>query len=122
MTKKIPSTPEAWEDGPLGKETAHVGKYVATMEEEASIDAAFGLKPISIRMEIELLNSLKAIAAYRKLGYQPLMRQVLQRFVDSELKQIALERMSQTETRDVKIEFPTGCDCKDSEPPMMEAA
>ena len=122
MTKKIPSTPEAWEDGPLGKDEAHANKYHQTVEEEACIDAAFGLKPISIRMEIELLNNLKAIATYRHLGYQPLMRQVLQRFVDSELKQIALEKMAETESKEVKIEYPTGCNCKEDAPPIKQAA
>lgn len=120
MSKKIASTPEAWEDGPLGKEAEHAIEFQQTAEEEASIDAAFGLKPISIRMEIELLQNLKAIAQYRGLGYQPLMRQVLQRFVDSELRQIALEKMSENKSKEVKIEFPTECKCP--EPDLKEAA
>lgn len=73
-------------------------------------------------MEVDLLNSLKAIATFRGLGYQPLMRQVLQRFVDSELKQIALEKMSENETKEVKIEFTTACDCNDTEPLIKKAA
>lgn len=122
MSKKIPSTPEAWEDGPLGKDPEHAIKYESTTGEEASIDAAFGLKPISIRMEVELLNSLKAIATFRGLGYQPLIRQVLHRFVDSELKQIALEKMSENDTKEVKIEFTTACDCGDTDRQAKKAA
>lgn len=84
MPNKIPSTPENWEEGLLGKDPEHAQVDTLSPDEEARIDAAFGLKPISIRMEIELLENLKSIAKHHGLGYQPLMRQVLQRFVDSE--------------------------------------
>lgn len=105
MTEKIIGTPEAWESGPLGKDPAFA---IALSPEEhasesAAIDAAFGLKPISIRMEVELLDNLKAIANHRGLGYQPLIRQVLHRWVDSELKQIALESMDKGEEKEVRV-------------------
>ncbi|MCB4360909.1 BrnA antitoxin family protein [Quatrionicoccus australiensis] len=108
MTDKIIGTPEAWEEGPLGKDP----KFAIALSpeeqaaDEAAIDAAFGLKPISIRMEIEVLESLKAIAKHRGLGYQPLIRQVLHRWVDSELKLIALESMDTNEEKEVKVGCP----------------
>lgn len=118
MTEKIIGTPEAWEQGPLGKDPefsmALSPEQLAT--DEAAIDAAFGLKPISIRMEIEVLDSLKAIAKHRGLGYQPLIRQVLQRWVDCELKQIALESMDKSEAKEVKVV------CNSLQQPMQKAA
>lgn len=105
MSDKIPSTPEAWEDGPLGKDVAHARDYQSPKEEESLIDEAFGLKAISIRLEVELIDNLKAIAKHYGMGYQPLMRQQLHRFVDSELKRIALEKLNSDETKEHKIDF-----------------
>lgn len=95
MTNKIEDTIEAWEDGSLGRDSKYA-KAVSKEEQQrlqASIDEAFCLKPISIRMEVESLDSLKAIAKHRGVGYQPLIRQILHRWIDSELKLIAAESM-----------------------------
>lgn len=103
-TKKIQDTLEAWETGALGAD-AKFAKAISPEEQvadQAAIDAAFGLKPISIRMEIEILENLKTIAKHRGLGYQPLIRQILQRWVDSELKQIAIEAMESEKEKPVK--------------------
>jgi len=104
-TEKIEDTIEAWETGTLGRDARYV--VALSPEEQAAdqaiIDAAFCLQPISIRMEVEILDSLKAIAKHRGLGYQPLIRQVLHRWVDSELKQIALESLDQSEYREIKV-------------------
>ncbi len=104
-TEKIEDTIEAWETGALGRDEKYVGVLSPAQQaaDAAAIDAAFGLKPISIRMEIEVLDAIKAIAKHRGLGYQPLIRQVLHRWVDSELKQIALESMS-TDEPEVKVQ------------------
>lgn len=118
MTEKIIGTAEAWDEGQLGKDPAFAMALSPeeTAADEAAIDAAFGLKPISIRMEVEVLDSLKAIAKYRGLGYQPLIRQVLQRWVDCELKQIALESMDKNEDKEVKVV------CNSLQPPLQKAA
>ena len=110
MTEKLPSTPEDWEKGPLGKDPQFASALSPeqTAEDLALIEEAFGLKPISIRLEAELLESLKAIAKNRGLGYQPLIRQVLHRFVDCELKQIALEKLRDESDVEVKVEMPSG--------------
>lgn len=108
MNTKIEGTPEAWESGPLGKDPKFVRALSPEEQaaDEAAIEAAFGLKPISIRMEIALLDQIKAIAKHRNLGYQPLIRQILHRWVDCELKQIALEAMDQSEELEVSVDCP----------------
>jgi len=82
---KIEDTAEAWEaEGPLGNDE----KYVAAAPGDISkaVDEALGLQPISIRLQRDLLENLKALAKINGIGYQPLIRQVLTRFVDCELK------------------------------------
>ncbi len=62
---------------------------VAMDEGEAEkIDEAIGLQMISIRLERALLSNLKLIAKYHGVGYQPLIRDLLNRFALSELKSI----------------------------------
>lgn len=112
MTDKIPSTPEAWEEGPLGKE-AEFARALSPEEQaadEALINEALGLKPISIRMEVEILDNLKAIAKHRNIGYQPLIRQILHRWVDCELKQIALEAIDKDKEMEVNVSCQLGQD------------
>lgn len=105
MTQKIDDTIEAWETGALGTDPKFVQAVTKDEQEslQSAIDSAFGLKPISIRMENEILDSLKAIAKHRGVGYQPLIRQVLHRWVDCELKQIALESMDKNEEQEVVV-------------------
>lgn len=68
----------------VGLEEANVA--VAPVELSAGIDDALDLQPISIRLQKDLLDNLKALARLNGLGYQPLIRQVLTRWVDCELK------------------------------------
>lgn len=105
MTQKIEDTVTAWETGTLGRDAAFTQPVTAEEQaaDQAAIDAAFDLKPISIRMEVEVLDSLKAIARHRGIGYQPLIRQVLHRWVDSELKQIALEAIDLRDEDEIKV-------------------
>jgi len=46
---------------------------------------------ISIRMQKSTIEDLKLIASLNKIGYQTLMKQVMQRFVDCEKKQLFRE-------------------------------
>ena len=86
--KKI--TPKsAWESRALGAEHDYV--QVASPELESRVEAALGLQMISIRLPKDLIDTLKLIAKYRGTGYQPLMRDVLNRFAASELKTLAQE-------------------------------
>jgi len=88
-TQKIASTPEAWEDGQLGRDEAHA--QVAPKEMEQQIDEGLGLQMISIRLQKELIEDYKKIAEFHGVGYQPLMRDALKRFAEAEFKKIAIE-------------------------------
>ncbi len=77
---------EQWESGDMGKNAQFVRK--ATREEETAIDNALGLAPISIRLQKQIVEELKALAALQGLGYQPYIRQLLTKHV-SEAKQMA---------------------------------
>lgn len=83
-----------WESGQLGRDEAHV--RVADPVEETALDGALGLQLISIRLQGALIKDMKLIAEYHGIGYQPLMRDVLNRFARTELHTIA-ENMAKTE-------------------------
>lgn len=87
---KIKASDEAWESKELGDDEAHA--KVAKGNIEAEIDAALELQLISIRLQKSLIEDMKSIATLNGIGYQPLMRQVLKRFVDSEKRQILRDR------------------------------
>jgi hypothetical protein len=93
MTKKIKSTPEAWELGGLGEDEKYAKK--ATVDESA-LDDALELQMISVRLQKSLIDDLKNFALLEGLGYQPLMRRVLQRYVDGEKKMIANQCIAAT--------------------------
>ncbi|MEW5890230.1 MAG: hypothetical protein AB1768_14580 [Pseudomonadota bacterium] len=114
---KIPDTEEAWESGDLGRDEAHVQRYEGN--DERQINESLGLQPISIRLEKELLNDLKFIAQYHGMGYQPLIRQQLKRFVNAEMKQIAMALASEAKkNREAKKTAKAGPD----DPPKQKKA
>ena len=78
--------PDPWETGELGNDPRYARRVSAA--EEARIDAALGLRMISIRLPERLIEELKVIAAHRGIGYQPLMRDVLSRFARAEIMQV----------------------------------
>lgn len=84
-----------WESGKLGRDEAHV--RVADPVEEVALDDALGLQLISIRLQGALIKDMKLIAEYHGVGYQPLMRDVLNRFAHTELHTIA-ENLTKTES------------------------
>lgn len=83
---KIKNTPEAWEARELGADDAFA--VVADPSHEAALDAALGLQSISIRLPKQLIEHYKVIAHFHGVGYQPLMRDVMARFVPGALKEI----------------------------------
>ena len=84
-TNKIEGTPEAWESRELGADE----NFVASVDhDDALIEEAVGLQMISIRLQKSLLEELKLIANINGLGYQPLIKQALKRFVEGEKKMI----------------------------------
>ena len=88
IAEKIEGTDEAWETRQLG---ANLESAAVSTVDPQSILEALGLKPISIRLEQELIDDFKAIAHINGMPYQTLMREVLRRFAEGEKKRIAIE-------------------------------
>lgn len=88
---------EDWENGKLGSDDKHVRR--STAEAEKSVDETLGLQMVSLRLQKQLVEQLKFIALYRGIGYQPLVRDLLNRFVRSELIDIAHEMNKSAEAR-----------------------
>lgn len=89
------ATPELeclWEAGVLGRSEEHV--RVATDSEMREVDDALDLQMISIRLQKGLLQALKEIAGHHGIGYQPMVRDLLNRFARSEIKTILQDRLS----------------------------
>jgi predicted DNA binding CopG/RHH family protein len=88
MTKaSIPASDEAWDDETLGADPASM--KVADKATADALDEAAGTQLISIRMHKSMVDAFKAIAASNKgIGYQTLMKQILQRFIDGEMKRV----------------------------------
>lgn len=85
-TDKYTVDAEAWDNGELGQEEAYVRK--SDSSHESKLEEALGLQMISIRLQKHLIDDLKFIATAHGIGYQPLIRDILSRFVVSEVKQI----------------------------------
>ena len=99
MSKKanIPGTAEAWEDGTLGKSDAHV--RVASSDVDRQVDEALGLQAISIRLPKATIEVYKNLAEMHGVGYQPLMRDAICRWADSELKMMLAGAVESQRTR-----------------------
>ncbi|WP_147292904.1 hypothetical protein [Dyella psychrodurans] len=94
-----------WESGQLGMSEEHV--RVATSEEMMEVDVALGLQPISIRLQKGLLDALKAIAKYHGIGYQPMIRDLLNRFAISESKEIYQKLLEEAKRKESEAGEPT---------------
>lgn len=84
---------DPWESGELGRSIQHA--RVVPEQDAKAIDDALGLQLISIRLQRDLITNLKKIAEYRGIGYQPLVRDLLNRFVAFELKDILTEQLEE---------------------------
>lgn len=106
--KKIEGSAEAWEKGSLGENA----KYAKAPSKDFAIevDDAMGLQSISIRLQKSLIEDFRAIAALNNIGYQTLMRQILQRFADAEKKKILQEAAS------AAVKARSECDDQNPEP------
>lgn len=89
---KIAGTEDAWESGLLGADEAHAK---VAPDQEKEIDAALELQPISIRLQKGLLDNLKALAQLNGIGYQPLIRQILTRWVDCEMRNMLATKLAE---------------------------
>lgn len=80
-------------EGDLGNDVDHARP--ASESERAAMDDALELQMISIRLQRGLLQDLKAIADHHGIGYQPMIRDLLNRFASSEIRVILEERLSE---------------------------
>jgi hypothetical protein len=101
-TQKIPSTDQAWESGELGTSEAHAKQATASLQDE--IDSSLGLQAISIRLPKQLIDAYKLIAAHHGIGYQPLMRDILQRFAPEGLKEVLQHHEAKADEIDQQID------------------
>lgn len=91
---------EQWEDGDLGASADSV--RVSTNTE--SLDDALEMQLISIRLQKKLIADLKRVAGHYGLGYQPMIRDLLTRFANAELKMMLNAELRQLEQAEAKIE------------------
>ena len=81
LLSQIEASADEW--GPSGK-YGNDEKFVTAGKADSKLDEKLGLDPISIRFPKELVRDLKAIAQVNGMRYQPLIREVCKRFVESE--------------------------------------
>jgi len=67
--------------------------------EEEAVKRALGLQMVSIRLQPELIEVLKEIASYHGIGYQPMIRDLLNRFATSEIKDILSQRIADAQRK-----------------------
>lgn len=84
--KEFDTAPELWEERKLGASLEHA--VAVDKEFMATAMESLNLQMISIRLQKDLIEDLKLIAKSHGVGYQPLIRDILQRFVTCEKKQI----------------------------------
>jgi len=94
--QEIIDNDNCWDTGELGRDEAYVQVADVSGEMQKSIDEAVGLQMISIRLPKELIEDFKYLGEIHGLKYQALMRQILSRFAESEMKAIARKGASVT--------------------------
>ena len=82
----IEETDEVWSQRALGADEQSA--EVAGAEHHVALDDATGMQLISIRMPKDMIAAYKLIGAHHGLGYQPLMRDILQRFIPEGLREV----------------------------------
>lgn len=108
--KPIPASEEAWDTRALGAEEHH--SVASQRTDGKELDEALDLQLISIRLPKALIEDLKFIADREGLKYQPLVRKLLVRFVDSEMKMIARSATADAKRKEAAEE-------DDAEPPAV---
>lgn len=83
MTKKK----LGWEPGEgLGESLEHA--KLASEAEMQELDKLLGLQPVTIRLPKRLVAGYKYVAEFHGIGYQPLMRDILDRWLKEGLKEV----------------------------------
>lgn len=99
---------EKWDSRELGASPEHAIK--ATDEVHQELTDALGLQLISIRLQKKLIEDLKFIAKSNGIGYQPLIRDLLNRFVLAEKKSIMRDTLEKGRIDLLKEEKKDDCD------------
>lgn len=93
---------DKWENRELGAEMEYA--QVVSEKSTRDLDAALGLKMISLRLPEDMIQAYKWIAAHHGIGYQPLMRDILQRFVNEGLKEVIKEQEKRSSEANDRID------------------
>ena len=95
-----------WESRELGAEEDFVKKSSMPNKLKSQLNQKSNQKMqlISIRLPVDLINSLKEIGSQEGLGYQALSREVLQRFVDAENRRNINKLIAEHKTLEKVIE------------------
>lgn len=102
-TQTIKGTAEAWESGKLGVSAEHTRRVSSAVAQQ--IDDVLGLQAISIRLPKTTIQAYKDVAEIHGVGYQPLMREAICRWVDAEIKGLISGRVqSQKELKPSRAE------------------
>ncbi|MDD5034102.1 MAG: hypothetical protein PHE55_05030 [Methylococcaceae bacterium] len=80
---------EKWDSGELGQDEASTKAINLSLEQQQAIDDSVALQMISIRLPKSLIEDYKFLGDFHGIKYQTLMRQILARFADSEMKDMA---------------------------------
>jgi predicted DNA binding CopG/RHH family protein len=89
---------DQWDSGELGQSMDHA--VPAPEGSLAAIDASTGMQLISIRLQRTLIADLKAIAEHHGISYQPMIRDLLNRFAEHEIKALLHARLEQLEKQE----------------------
>ncbi len=99
-TDKSTARAEPWDTGELGRDEQYAKR--ATPEKESAVDEALGLHLISIRLQNRMIDDLKFIAKAHGVGYQPLIRDILDRFIVHEYKAIVRDVQARQEKEELE--------------------
>ena len=91
---------EEWESGKFGKSADHA---IADSAATKALDDALGMQSISIRLPTRMIQAYKLVAAHHGIGYQPLMRDILQRWIPSGLQEVLKEAESRALQADGRL-------------------
>ena len=83
---------DMWDTRELGASEVHAEAISPSLA--AEFDDMMELQAISIRLQKSLLSNLKTIAAHHQIGYQPMVRDLLTRFAEAEMKKILIDQLN----------------------------
>lgn len=99
---KIAGTDQAWETRALGADAASAES--AGAGHLAALDDALGMQSISIRMPRRMIAAYKLIGAHHGVGYQPLMRDILQRFIPEGMQEVQAQQLADAGQASERVE------------------